>query len=291
MRILYQKLNKDAEVCISLREVELPCFVVPWHYHPEVEIIYIEKSTGMRFVGDHSEPFEEGDAGLIGANLPHVWKNDLVYQQKTEGKYARALVAHFQESIFKGSLALLPEMEGINHLLSQSQFGIKFTGNARLKIGNYMKGLVKTSGIEKLLKLVEMLDYMSKTEEKQLLTSQGYTKIRKSADFDRFDMAHKFMIDNFQKNITLRMLAKEVNMTATSFCRYFKKRTTKTYITFLNEIRIGHACKLLLEGKMNIAGICYESGFNNLSNFNHSFKKVKGVTPSQYLKTRALIAL
>jgi AraC-like DNA-binding protein len=131
-----------------------------------------------------------------------------------------------------------------------------------------------------------MLDFMAKTDEKQLLASAGYSKIRKSSDFDRFDKAHRYMIDNFQQNITLEKISEIVGMTTSAFCRYFKKRTTKTFHTFLNEIRIGHSCKLLLENKMNISGICYESGFNNVSNFNEQFKNIKGISPSQYLKMR-----
>jgi len=131
-----------------------------------------------------------------------------------------------------------------------------------------------------------MLDYMAKTEEKQLLASIGYSKIRKSVDFDRFDKAYRYMIDNFQQNISLDDVSGIVGMTETSFCRYFKKHTKKSFHSVLNEIRVGHACKLLLEDRMNISGICYESGFNNLSNFNEQFKKIKGVSPSQYLKMR-----
>jgi AraC-like DNA-binding protein len=286
MDILYQQLSKESENCINLLEVELPYFIVPWHYHPETEIIFIEKSKGYRFVGDHSEPFEEGDIGLIGPNLPHVWKNDTIYHKNTTGLSARALVIHFREKIFKGSIAELPEMCGINQVLFDSQYGIKFTGSARAYLENQIKQIIKSSGIDKMQKLIHILDFMSGTDEKQLLASTGYSKIRKSDDFDRFDKAHRYMIDNFQNDITLSKVSDLVGMTSTSFCRYFKKRTTKSFQTFLNEIRIGHACKLLLENKMNISGICYESGFNNVSNFNEQFKKVKGMSPSQYIKVR-----
>ena len=267
-------------------EVEVPCLDVPWHYHPETEIIYIEKSTGSRFVGDHSEPFEDGDVGLIGGNLPHVWKSDPIYHKNIRGLLARVLVIHFRDEIFKNHLAILPEMQTINQLFYESQFGIKFLGSARTEIGILMKGIIKTTGIEKLVRLIELLDYMSKTKEKQVLASTGYSKIRKSADFDRFDKAHRFMIDNFHQNITLDRVSAIVGMTTTSFCRYFKKHTKKSFHTVLNEIRVGHACKLLLENKMNISGICFESGFNNVSNFNEQFKKIKGIPPSQYIKIR-----
>ena len=177
-------------------------------------------------------------------------------------------------------------MQGINQLLFESQFGIKFYGSARESIEKQMKELITSSGIDKFLRLLKILDFMSKTEEKQLLASSGYSKIRKSADFDRFDKAHRYMIDNFRKNVNLSFVSSLVGMTPTSFCRYFKKRTKKTFHTVLNEIRIGHACKLLIEGRMSITGVAYESGFNNISNFNEQIKKIKGISPSQYIKNR-----
>ncbi len=284
--VFYEKFAREAEYSIDFLEVDVPCLDVPWHYHPETEIIYITKSTGSRFVGDHSEPFAEGDVGLIGANLPHVWKSDPIYQKNIPGLGAQVMVIHFREEIFKSPLAVLPEMQGINQLLYESQFGIKFFGSASRNIEVLMKGIMRTSGIQKLVKLIELLDFMAKTNEKQLLASIGYSKIRKSADFDRFDKAHRYMIENFHQNITLEKVAVIVGMTTTSFCRYFKKHTKKSFHSVLNEIRVGHACKLLLENKMNISGICYESGFNNVSNFNEQFKKIKGITPSQYIRNR-----
>lgn len=284
--IFYEKLARETEYSINFLEVEVPCLDVPWHYHPETEIIFIEKSTGSRFVGDHSEPFAEGDIGLIGANLPHVWKSDSIYQKSTPGLVAKVLVIHFRDEIFKGPLAILPEMQDISQLLHLSQYGIKFVGTARENIGYLIRETIKSKGIEKMLSLARLLDFMAKTEEKQLLASTGYSKIRKSVDFDRFDKAYRYMIDNFQQNITLEDVSQIVGMTPTSYCRYFKKHTKKSFHSVLNEIRVGHACKLLLEDKMNISGICYESGFNNVSNFNEQFKKIKGVSPSQYIKMR-----
>ncbi len=282
----YEKLSTESDYGINFLNTDCPYLDVPWHFHPEMEIIYIEKGSGTRFVGDHSEAFEEGDIGLVGPNLPHVWRSDPIYRENIPGLTSHVQVVHFHESIFKGPLAKLPELLGINQLLFESQFGIKFFGSARESIEIQMKELILASGIDKLLGLIKILDFMAKTDEKQLLASAGYSKIRKSTDFDRFDKAHRYMIDNFQKNTSLEMVSDIVGMTPTSFCRYFKKRTKKTFHTVLNEIRIGHACKLLIDGKMNISGVAYESGFNNISNFNEQFKKQKGISPSQYLKNR-----
>jgi AraC-like DNA-binding protein len=282
----YEKLTTDSTYRINILNTDCPYLDIPFHFHPETEIIYMEKGSGTRFVGDHSESFSEGDIGLIGPNLPHVWRSDQVYRENIPGLTAHVQVVHFHDAVLKGPLANLPEMKAINRLLLESQYGIKFIGSARENLEKMMKEMVKTTGIDKLLQLVKMLDFMAETEEKQLLASAGYSKIRKSADFDRFDKAHRYMIDNFQSNIKLETVSSLVGMTPTSFCRYFKKRTKKSFHTVLNEIRIGHACKLLIEGKMNISGIGYESGFNNISNFNEQFKKLKGISPSQYLKNR-----
>ena len=282
----YEKLSKEAECCINFLDVECPRLLVPWHFHPETELMYVAKACGTRFVGDHSESFGDGEICLIGPNLPHVWRSDPIYMENIPGLTAHVQVVHFNDAIFKGPLAILPEMQGINKLLFESQFGIKFFGSARESIEIMMKEFIKTTGIEKLLRLIKILDFMSKTDEKQLLASTGYSKIRKSADFDRFDKAHRFMIDNFQENIKLETVSALIGMTPTSFCRYFKKHTSKSFHTVLNEIRIGHACKLLIENKVNISGVCYDSGFSNVSNFNEQFKKIKGIPPSQYVKIR-----
>jgi AraC-like DNA-binding protein len=286
MDVLYEQITKESECSINFLEAEVPCLIVPWHFHPETEIIYVEKSHGSRFVGDHSEPFEEGDVGLIGANLPHVRKSASIYRNNIPGLSVRVLVVHFDEAIFTDHIALLPEMQGIKKLLHESQLRIKFYGSARTSIGKLMQGIRQTTGITKVLKLIELLDFMSKTEERQLLASMGYSNIRKSVDFDRFDKAHRYMIDHFQQSISLETVSATIGMTPTPFCRYFKKHTIKSFNTVLNEIRIGHACKLQLENKMNISGIGFESGFNNLSNFNEQFKKIMGVSPSQYICNR-----
>ncbi len=282
----YEKLSTETEYGINILNTDCPYLDVPWHFHPETEIIYIEKGSGTRFVGDHSEAFKEGDIGLVGPNLPHVWRSDPIYKENIPGLTAHVQVVHFHDSILKGSLAKLTEMKEINRLLFESQFGIKFFGSARDNIEIQMKKLIQATGIDKLIGLIKILDFMSETDEKQLLASIGYSKIRKSADFDRFDKAHHYMIDKFQKNVKLKIVADLVGMTPTSFCRYFKKHTKKTFHTVLNEIRIGHACKLLIEDKMSISGVAFESGFNNISNFNEQFKKIKGIPPSQYIKNR-----
>jgi AraC-like DNA-binding protein len=282
----FEKLSKESEYCINCLDVDVPCLLVPWHFHPEAEIIYVEKGTGTRFVGDHAEPFGEGDIGLTGANLPHVWRSDPVYRENIPGLTTHVLVVHFHDNIFTGPLAVLPEMQGINKLLFESQYGIKFFGSAREHIKVRMEEMMKSTGVAKILKLIGILDFMSKSEEKQLLASTGYSKIRKSADFDRFDKVHRYMIENFQESMNLEDVSSIIGMTPTSFCRYFKKHTSKSFHTVLNEIRIGHACKLLIENKMNISGICFESGFSNISNFNEQFKKIKGFSPSQYIRIR-----
>lgn len=285
----YEKLSNEAEYCINYLDTDCPYLEVPWHFHPEAELIFIEKGSGYRFVGDHSEAFSEGDIALVGANLPHVWRSDSIYKKSVPGLTAHVQVVHFHDTIFRGPLAILPEMSGINQLLFESQFGIKFFGAARDRIETEMRELKKSTGIDKLLGLIRVLDFMSKTDEKQLLASVGYSKIRKSSDFEKFDKAHRYMIDNFQQDIKLGVVADLIGMTPTSFCRYFKKHTNKSFTTVLNEIRIGHACKLLIENELSISGICFESGFSNLSNFNEQFKMIKGVSPSRFRAMRKSI--
>jgi AraC-like DNA-binding protein len=286
MDVFYEKLPIEDEFSINCFEINCPRLKVPWHFHHETELIFIKKGSGMRLVGDHAESFGDGDIGLIGSNLFHEWRSDPIYSDNNPDLSTHLMVVHFNDEIFKGSLSLLPEMKGINQLLFESQHGIKFFGSAMEWIEIEIKKVIKMTGIEKLLQLMKILDFMSETDDKQLLASNGYTQIRKSVDHERFNKAYNFIIANFQENIKLEKIADMIGMTPTSFCRYFKKHTNKSFHKVLNEIRIGHACKLLIKNEMSIAGICYESGFSNISNFNEQFKKIKGLTPSQFSKIR-----
>jgi AraC-like DNA-binding protein len=284
MKPFYQKLVPPGNASILYIDEEIPHFVVPWHFHPEIEILYVLKSTGTRYVGDNISDFSPGEICLIGKNLPHWWKNHPNIISNNTELNTRSLIIQFREEVFKSGLSYLPELDGIIDLLTNSQRGISFYGNSQEKIAKQIKTVFSKTDLKQFTELIILLDMMAKSPEKIYLSSIGYSKIINTSDFQRFNTVHEYVIKNFEKTITLEEIANLISMSPTAFCRYFKKRTGKTFFTFLNEFRIGHACKLLAENNLSVSGACMESGFNNISHFNNLFKSIVKLTPTEYQK-------
>lgn len=281
---LYQKLPFENTNYVNFYKEDLPYFIVPIHYHPEIEIMYILEGTGTRFVGDHIGRYSEGDICLLGPKIPHEWRNDDVYLKKDTGLKASCMCLFFTSDIFDGNLIRLPEMNNIRLLVERCRRGIKFTGTTRLKIGHLMEETANYTGIDKITNFIKLLDIMATSDEYELLASVGYTESVNSSDFERFDKIYQYIMKNFSNPIKLDEVASLVGLTPNAFCRYFKGRTKKTFIQYLNDIRIGHAKRLLIEGRMKISTLSMECGFNNLSNFIDQFKRSTDMSPSEYQK-------
>ena len=284
MKPLYQDLPFPIDSHIHYYIEDLPHFIVPWHYHPAIEIMYITRGIGTRFVGDCIEQYEEGDVCMIGPNLPHEWRNDDAYFDKESGLRATCICLFFKREIFDPNFIRLPEMNNIRDLIERSRRGLKFTGNSKLEITRFIRSSVNDVGVRKVTNLLTLLELMATSTEYELLASVGFTSSVNSEDFERFNKVYKFLVKNFATSIRLEEVSTLVGLTPTAFCRYFKERTKKTFVEYLNEMRIGYSKKLLLENKMKISTISGEVGFPNLSNFISQFKKVTGMSPSQFQK-------
>lgn len=284
MKPLYQDLPFPIDSHIHYYIEDLPHFIVPWHYHPAIEIMYITRGIGTRFVGDCIEQYEEGDVCMIGPNLPHEWRNDDAYFDKESGLRATCICLFFKREIFDPNFIRLPEMNNIRDLIERSRRGLKFTGNSKLEITRFIRSSVNDVGVRKVTNLLTLLELMATSTEYELLVSVGFTNSVNSEDFERFNKVYKFLVKNFATSIRLEEVSTLVGLTPTAFCRYFKERTKKTFVEYLNEMRIGYSKKLLLENKMKISTISGEVGFPNLSNFISQFKKVTGMSPSQFQK-------
>lgn len=284
MKPLYQDLPFPIGSHIHYYIEDLPHFIVPWHYHPAIEIMYITRGIGTRFVGDCIEQYEEGDVCMIGPNLPHEWRNDDAYFDKESGLRATCICLFFKREIFDPNFIRLPEMNNIRDLIERSRRGLKFTGNSKLEITRFIRSSVSDVGVRKVTNLLTLLELMATSTEYELLASVGFTNSVNSEDFERFNKVYKFLVKNFATSIRLEEVSTLVGLTPTAFCRYFKERTKKTFVEYLNEMRIGYSKKLLLENKMKISTISGEVGFPNLSNFISQFKKVTGMSPSQFQK-------
>ncbi|WP_158858547.1 AraC family transcriptional regulator [Lunatibacter salilacus] len=256
----------------------------PWHYHPEYELVLVLKSTGKRIVGDHIGHFQTGDLVCVGPYLPHVWVNDSIYVngQAKHGVYA--IVIHFKEDFLGEEFMKIPEMDAFRNFLFLSQRGMAFTGKTKDQINALLISMINMNGLQRISSLLSIFDILSKTKEYELLASPGYVRQFEYPKIDRLSKIKEYILENFNKDISLPEVAAMSNMAITTFCNFFKDQCRSTFVEYLNSIRIGHACKLLLENDENVVEIAFKCGFNNLANFNRQFKKYKSMTPTQYRK-------
>jgi AraC-like DNA-binding protein len=267
----------------AAKKNQYPYFLKMWHYHPELELVLLIKSTGTRFIGDSIEKFEEGELILIGENLPHMWLNDDEYHQQPPTLTAEAIAIHFRKDFLGSNFFDIPEMKKISKLLIRANQGIHFL-NIPSQIIADIKEIVELSDFERIIKLIRILNKLSSHTDFRLLSSKGFMNtFGESTTGNRLDSVYEYVFKNFNKPIQLKDVANIANMNASAFSRFFKRMNRKTFSKYLNEIRIGFACKMLIEEKYNISTICYQSGYNNISNFNRQFKKIKKVSPSEYI--------
>lgn len=249
-----------------------------WHYHPEIELVYVNGGSGKRQIGSHVSYYNNGDLILIGSNLPHCGftddqtgnKNETVIQMKPD----------FLGSAFMG----LPEIQNIGLLFNQAKGGIAFGEATKRAVGERIEAMQKLPQFERLMAMLGILNELHLAQDFKVLNAEGFAMETQVQDNDRINLVFNHVKDNFQNLITLEEMANLVSMTVPSFCRYFKKITNKTFTRFVNEYRVVHASKLLAEKPIGIAEICFESGFNNFSYFNKTFKELTGKSASEYRK-------
>jgi AraC-like DNA-binding protein len=261
-------------------------FPVPWHYHPEYELVSVVKSSGRRMVGDNIGNFDEGDLVLMGPLLPHVWVNDPAYKAGTADHQAKAIVIQFVENFLGENFLNLPEIHSCRTFLELSKNGIVIKGAAQAKINALMKKILFMNALQRLSVLFSIFDILSTCRQYELLVSPGFLqKTPQLKCSDRFNNITEYIMRNFDRDISLTEIASVANMGVTSFCNFFKDHYKTTFIEYLNSFRIGHACKLLAENDETIIGIAYDCGYNSLANFNRQFKKLKNMNPSEFRKT------
>lgn len=275
-----KKIGKEANSPLEVLNENTSHFYPYWHYHPQYEIMLIEKGTGTRYVGDSISQFGEGDITIMGSNIPHLFRSDPEYFDPRSLRKAKATVLYFSDEFIDGDFFGLREAGAIRELMNLSQRGLIIQGPSKAGIARKLNRVAKGDGMQRLIDILSLLHYIASEGEYEVLSSLGFTRKLDENDLTRLNKIFNYLFRNFQNSISLNEISEIANMSPTSFCKYFKERTNKTLVTFLNEIRIGHACKLLIENKdMNVSQICYECGFNNLTNFDIQFKKVKRINP------------
>lgn len=262
---------------------ELPNGDPVWHYHPEIELVYIRRGNGKRHIGNHISYYTEGDLILIGPNVPHYGFTDRLTQRNTE------IVLQFRKDFLGLGAGEISEFRRIFELLRRAEQGISFNGRIRHKVGEILDQMSVQSSLERLLSLISALHLLASSEEYQLLNTSSVALESRIEEKSRIKNIYDYVRVNFQQEIRLDEMANLVSMTVPSFCRYFKNNTKKTFSQFVNEFRVIHACKLLSETRRSIADIAFECGYNNFSHFNKQFKAICNQSPSEYRKQFKII--
>lgn len=284
MKPLLLKVSSGPAHSFSVRHDVLPDINNRWHCHPELELIYFKKGSGTQFIGDSIKQFKAGDMVLVGSNLPHYWRFDDAYFQLDENVKVEMIVVHFCENFWGDQFLQLPENKLIKVLLERSKRGLQISDETKDKVAGLLAAMLDTDGADRIIMLLKALNTIATSTPVNYLTSIGFKYDHNESENDRLNNIYEYSVRNFRKKIYLDEIAEIAGVSSNSFCRYFKSKTRKTYSQFIIEIKVGYACKLLIENKLNIKQLCYDSGFNNFSTFHKHFKQVTGKSPLMYQK-------
>ena len=273
-----EKINPQFGSSIFVRRNKAyPGSVRPfWHFHPEIELVYVDKGQGKRHIGNHLSYFNNSQLLLLGSNLPHNGFTDRLTVNGSE------TLVQFLPDFLGASFFEIPETRNISKLLERAKKGTLFGVKTKKYVGPKIQLLPEKEGFSRILLLLEILEDLAKAEDYTLLNVDGYVVETEPQDSGKMEVVYRFIADHFQRQISLEEISDKANMTVPAFCRYFKKTTGKTFTKLVNEYRVVHATKLLSESNMSIADVAFECGFNNFSHFNKLFKEFTGKSASKY---------
>ncbi len=283
------KVPHKPESSFSVHQNTGQNFYNQWHFHPEIELIYIHKGRGTRFIGNDVHRFEPDELCLFGANLAHMWRCDPEYFIEDSKLKAEVTVIYFHHDFLGEKFFGTPELKNIELLLEKAKLGIKIVGQTKAQIKPMITKLQETTGLERVMVLLSILEKIATSKDREYINTLYHPEKIEPHEADRLNKVFQYISENFQKKITLEEIASVANLSAKAFCRYFRTKTRKTFQDFLLEVKIAHACNLILEKDMTIYEVCYDSGFNNLSNFNRYFKKLMNKTPLEFKKEHRIL--
>lgn len=264
--------------CFTLFQRSNKVFDFPLHNHDEFELNFLTNAHGVkRIVGDHTEPTNYYDLVLVGSNLPHGW-----FDPAGQCQQVREITIQFHWNLFDETFLKRNQLSFIRTLLERSAKGVLFSQETAQRIGPRLEAISQKSGFDSVLELLSILHDLSTSRDMKTLSNTGFSGEQINYNSRRIEKAFNFMNESYDRVITLADVAKVVNMNEVAFCRFIKKRTGKTFIESLNEIRLGQASRLLIETTQTIAEVSYRCGFNNLSYFNRIFRNKNGCTPSEF---------
>lgn len=277
MKARIERVSPGAAASFICRRRIDPRFGFLWHVHPEIELTLIVRSRGRRFVGDSIEPYEEGDLVLVGSNLPHTWDSD----PRRRGPH-EAVFCQFSESFLGPDFLRAPELAPVRRLLDRAARGLRFTGRAQKAAARRMEGMDRLQGLARLAALLDVLDLLARSRDVRPLSSTGFVPSLRRGDEGRIDRICRFLTERCTERITLADAAAAAHLSIPAFSRFFRRKTGRTLVAYLTELRTGLACRDLIETDRLISDIAFDSGFNNLSNFNRKFLQVKRISPREY---------
>lgn len=281
MRSELINVNHSGDKSIHIKHIDNNRLISSFHFHDLCELVWIERSQGKRIVGDHIGNFEDDDLVLMGPNLPHIWQNDKRYEDHDD-ETVKSVVVYFSADFFATLTDDQEVLLQVADLASRAARGMVFDQETTNKVKPILLSLAKNDGFGNIISVIEIIKILARSKDYRYLSSATFKNHYDEKDSNRINKVYQFLMKNFHNDIHLEEVAELCNMTPNSFCRFFKMRAQKSLTQFINEIRIGHACKLLQSEDNSITDVCYASGFNNPTNFNKFFKAIKGMKPSEY---------
>ena len=280
MKIQLETYNSDSRSPFRLMHNPRLNNLFYWHFHPEFELVYVEGASASRHVGDHISTYKDSDLVFIGSNIPHL---NFDYGVQTDYKKEVLHIKPFFKNMVLGEI---PELSGIRELFKRSAHGIAFKGETKRIVGNRMKKFHAFSSFDIFMEIIQILKILSLSTDFELLHDQPFINKYNKKEQERLRHIYAFIDENYHRKINIEEIASECNLGKEAFCRYFKKATGNTFVGFLNQYKISQAKRLLLTGK-NVGETCFECGFESLSYFNRTFKKVTNENPSEFKKKLA----
>ncbi|MBO0936651.1 AraC family transcriptional regulator [Fibrella sp. HMF5335] len=282
MKALEISLIKDSNQSFTFYHEKNP--FSRWHYHPEYELVLIHKGTGKRMVGDSIDRFDEGDLVFVGSNLPHEWLCDDHFFSPPAQFAGEGIVIQFTENFLGDKFFKLHENKRLRKMLDSSTQGCMLTGKTKETITELMLKMISMDAEDRFYTLFTIFRLLSKTKEYTLLASPNFTVSFQADGGNSIRKVIEYIMQHFHEKIQMKKMLELANMSSTTFSVYFKKTYNMTFQEYVLKVRIGYACSLLTDNNLSIAQIALQAGFDNLSNFNRLFKKVKGNTPKEFRK-------
>jgi len=279
MKAMREHLGFEKARPLMARRFHVRRFDCPYHFHPEAELTLIVKGSGQRLVGDHLASFAPGDLVFMGPNLPHTYFHAPEYDEGPGG--AVSLVFQFRLEALS-SLLELPECGKVTRFMASAGRGFAIGGATRKRVISLMEQVEQAEGWRRWAILLEILGQLAESRDREVLASEVFRAEANQRQTERIERVCAWITDHFRDPVTLEAAAAKAHMTPAAFSRFFHRATNRTFVHFVNELRIGHASRLLIETEQSVAEVAFASGFENLSNFNRRFLQLRSLTPTAY---------